>query len=135
VSSEPALGYHDQPHMSRDVRRLTGLFACAAASARWPIRARNRRSASIASGRKDLSYVIVDVPDVPEALKFYERAFALRQRFVHEASSSVSSTPAASCSRSPAMRWPRERYPSNAGRCRATTSRSGWSYGLATLMS
>jgi uncharacterized glyoxalase superfamily protein PhnB len=32
----------------------------------------------------NLSYVIIYVPDVPEALSFYERAFALRQRFLHE---------------------------------------------------
>lgn len=31
-----------------------------------------------------LGYVIIYVPDVPEALGFYERAFGLKTRFLHE---------------------------------------------------
>jgi catechol 2,3-dioxygenase-like lactoylglutathione lyase family enzyme len=31
-----------------------------------------------------LGYVIVYVPDVKEALRFYERAFGVRERFLHE---------------------------------------------------
>lgn len=31
-----------------------------------------------------LGYVILYVPDVPAALAFYERAFGLRRRFLHE---------------------------------------------------
>lgn len=32
----------------------------------------------------NLSYVVVYVPDVPGALAFYETAFGLRRRFLHE---------------------------------------------------
>lgn len=32
----------------------------------------------------NLSYVVIYVPDVPAALSFYESAFGLRRRFLHE---------------------------------------------------
>ena len=80
-----AHGFSDQAHLTREVRALTGLTPTALRAEGGRVRfVQDAAGPAREDGAMRFAWTIVYVPDVAASVDFYERAFGLRRRFVHE---------------------------------------------------